>query len=188
MIMVRVSQADARQEAILTATAHLIEKGGPDSVSMRAIADETGLSRPAIYQYFASKEHIFAELVINEMADLSNELDEKAQKTDDPVIQLTIWVRHTLEYLTSASHRVVKEISPDSLPEDKRGLVRAMHGQFMLTLYSPLAKLTPENPQALAGFVYSAVVASAARIAEGGDFETEAATLERFVISGVIGA
>ena len=133
MMMVRASQADARQEAILTATAHLIEKGGPDSVSMRAIADETGLSRPAIYQYFASREHIFAELVINEMADLSNELDEKAQKTDDPVIQLTIWVRHTL-------------------------------------------------------FVYAAVVASAARIAEGGDFETEAATLERFVISGVIGA
>ena len=187
MMMVRASQADQRQESILAAAAFLIEKSGTDAVTMSSIAERTGLSRSAIYQYFASREHILAELVLDDMADLSNELDEIVAKTDDPLLQLTAWVRHTLAYLSSPSHKIVKEISMDSVPEDKRGLLRAMHGQFMLTLLSPLTRLSPEDPQSLARFVYSSVVAASERIAEGGDLETEAATLERFVIAGVTG-
>jgi len=188
MMMVRVSQASVRQEAILRAASNLIESGGCEAVSMKSIASETGLSRPAIYQYFKSREHILGELVLDEMADLANQLDEAAAKTDDPAEQLSSWVRHTLGYLISPAHKVVKEISIDALPEDQRGLLKAMHGQFMLTLLSPLTRLTPDDPNAVAGFVYSAVVAAASRIAEGGDLETEAATLERFIISGVTGA
>jgi AcrR family transcriptional regulator len=185
MMMVRASQADVRQSAILQAAADLIETIGCDAVTMKSIAEITGLSRPAVYQYFASREHILGELVLNEMADLSNELDLQVAKTDDPILQLSIWVRGTLDYLISPSHKVVKEISIDSLPVDQRGMLKAMHGQFMLSLLSPLARLSPEDSQALAGFVYSSVVAAADRIAKGGDYETEAATLERFVIAGV---
>lgn len=186
--MVRASQADARQEAILQAAASLIEIHGCEAVTMKAIAQLTGLSRPALYQYFGSREHILAELVLDEMADLANELDRVAALNLDPIDQLAAWVQGTLQYLISPSHKVVKEISIESLPEDKRGVLKAMHGQFMLTLLSPLSRLTPEDTQAVAGFVYSAVVAAADRITEGGDPVSEAATLERFVIAGVTGA
>ncbi|MEY4424125.1 MAG: hypothetical protein RLZZ258_1228, partial [Actinomycetota bacterium] len=60
---------------ILGAAQQLIADKGVDAVSMAALASATGLSRPAIYQYFASKEDVLAELVINEMADLSNAID-----------------------------------------------------------------------------------------------------------------
>lgn len=166
----------------------LLQEGGCDAVTMQAIASKTSLSRSAIYQYFSSRDHILAELVLDEMADLANELDLIAARIADPLAQLTSWVHSTLSYLTSSSHKVVKQISIESLPEDQRGLLKAMHGQFMLTLFSPLRKLTPEDPHALAGFVYSAVVAAAARIDEGGDFASEAATLERFIVAGVSGS
>jgi len=188
MMMVRVSQSAVRQEAILRAAALLIQEGGCEAVTMQSVASRTSLSRSAIYQYFASRDHILAELVFDEMADLANELDQIASRVSDPLEQLTAWVQATLSYLTSSSHKVVKQISIDSLPEDQRGLLKAMHGQFMLTLFSPLAKLTPEDPHAVAGFVYSAVVAAAGRIDEGGDFASEAATLERFVVAGVSGS
>jgi len=186
--MVRTSQSDARQAAILAAAGRIIESEGVGKVSMKGISDIAGISRPAVYQYFASREHILAELVLNDMADLANELDALAAATTDPVEQLRAWVLHTLAYLVSPSHKIIKEISIEMLPADKRGLLRAMHGQFMLTLFSPLAELSPEDPHALSGFVYSAVSAAADRIAEGGDFGTEAATLERFLISGVVGS
>lgn len=185
--MSRASQAGVRQEAILQAASSLIQNHGCEAVTMNALAQLNGISRPALYQYFASREHILAELVLDAMADLANELDAVAAQNLDPTDQLIAWVHSTLKYLLSPSHKVVKENSIDSLPEDKRGLLKAMHGQFMLTLFSPLSKLTPEDPHALARFVYSSVVAAADRIAEGGDFEIEAATLERFVVSGVSG-
>lgn len=187
-MMVRVSQAALRQEVILQSAADLLKEGGCEAVTMAAIATKTSLSRSALYQYFSSRDHILAELVLDEMADLANDLDQIASQFSNPLDQLTAWVHATLGYLTSSSHKVLKEISLESLPEDQRGLLKAMHGQFMLSLFSPLSRLTPEDPQALAGFVYSAVTAAATRIDEGGDFETEAATLERFVVAGVSGS
>ena len=171
----------------MTAASELVAQYGSEHLSMASVAERTGLSRTAIYQYFGSREHILGELVINEMADLANQLDELVAVSEEPVEQLKIWMRHTLDYLISPSHRVVKEVSTKKLPDEMRGILRGMHGQFMLTLLSPLSKLSPEDSQALAGFVYSSVVACAGRIEQGGDLETEAATLERFVLVGVIG-
>jgi AcrR family transcriptional regulator len=67
--------SDERQEAILEAAQSLIAANGVEGVSMAELAKATGLSRPAIYQYFASKDHVLAELVINEMADLRNAIE-----------------------------------------------------------------------------------------------------------------
>jgi AcrR family transcriptional regulator len=186
-VMARPSNALLKQNLILEAAASIIMQSGAGSVSMSSIASATSFSRSGIYQYFASREHILAELVLNDMADLANELDRIVSKASGPEEQLELWVQRTLEHLLSAQHRAISEISIQSLPDESRGLLRSMHGQFMLTLMSPLQKLSPEDPQALAGFVYSSVVAAAKRIEEGGDFETEAATLKRFVISGVVG-
>lgn len=188
MMTPRVSRADERQQLILEAASTLITAQGAEAVTMKALAQLNGISRPALYQYFASREHILAELALDAMADLANELDRVAAMDVDATDQLVAWVRGTLNYLISPSHKIVKEISIESLPEDKRGLLKAMHGQFMLTLFSPLSKLTPEDPHAVAGFVYSAVVAAAGRIAEGGDLEIEAATLERFIVAGLSGS
>jgi AcrR family transcriptional regulator len=66
---------DDRLESILEAAQALIAASGVESVSMAQLGKTTGLSRPAIYQYFSSKEDVLAELVINEMADLSNAID-----------------------------------------------------------------------------------------------------------------
>ncbi|MEY4944358.1 MAG: hypothetical protein RIR81_460 [Actinomycetota bacterium] len=178
---------DEQQERLLLAAAELVATLGAEAVTMASVAHRSGISRTAVYQYFDSRDHILGELVINDMADLANLLDQKVSVTEDPVEQLKIWVRQTLDYLISPSHRLVKEVSIQKLPADIRALVRGMHGQFMLTLLSPLAKLSPDDSQALAGYVYSAVVACASRIEKGGDLEDEAATLERFVLLGVIG-
>jgi AcrR family transcriptional regulator len=186
-VMARPSNALLKQNLILEAAAEIIMESGASSVTMSSIAQASGVSRSGIYQYFSSREHILAELVINDMADLANELDKIVSQTSSPEKQLELWVQHTLTHLLSSYHRVVSEISIKSLPEESRSLLRSMHGQFMLSLMSPLGKLSPEDSQALAGFVYSSVVAAAKRIEEGGDFETEAATLKRFVISGVVG-
>ena len=186
--MVRHKVRDERQESILAAAQHLIATHGVDAVSMSSLAESTGLSRPAIYQYFASREHVLAELVINEMADLSNAIDEMIATLDDPMERVRVWLHYSLAHLASAEHRAIRQISMATLPDESRGLLRAMHGHFMTALISPLAELGIPDAPATCHLLYASVAAAAERIDEGSDFVREASALERFAVAGIEGA
>jgi AcrR family transcriptional regulator len=180
-----ISTFDARQQAILSAAVEIIAGAGQDAVSMAALAEKTGLSRPAIYQYFASREHVLGELLINEMADLSNELDRLVADVSDPLERIRIWMHYSLAHLSSAQHRSVREISIENLPEDQRGMLRAMHGYFMMSLITPLNELGVEDSSALCGLIYGSVATAAKRIDAGSEFTVEARALEKFAMAGV---
>lgn len=179
---------DARQDLILEKAQALIAKSGVDSVTMANLAEQTGLSRPAIYQYFANRETVLAELVLNEMADLSNALDEHLGKLDSPLERVRVWVHYSLAHLSSAEHRIIRQISLDALPEESRGMINAMHGHFMSSLISPLNQLGVRDPGALCHLIFASVAQAAKRIDEGSEFVREAAVLERFTIAGIRGA
>lgn len=176
---------DERQEQILAAASRLIATQGVDSVTMAKLAAETGLSRPAIYQYFASKDHVLAELVINEMADLSNDIERHVEGLNDQLERVRFWVHYSLAHMASAEHRIIREISVQSLPEDKRGMIMAMHGHFMMALFSPLGALGVKDVTATAHLIFASVAAAAKRIDEGSEFVREAAALEQFTIAGL---
>lgn len=178
--------SDERQEAILAAAQSLIAAKGVDAVSMADLAKATGLSRPAIYQYFASKDHVLAELVINEMADLSNAIERHIEGLKDPMERIRIWVHYSLAHLASAEHRIIREISIASLPEDSRGMINAMHGHFMTALLSPVREIGIRDVPATAHLIFASVAAAAKRIDEGSEFVREAAALEQFTIAGLM--
>ncbi|HLP23646.1 MAG TPA: helix-turn-helix domain-containing protein [Microbacteriaceae bacterium] len=177
--------ADARRESILRAAMTLISERGTTAFTVGDVAKATGFSRPAVYQYFRSREDILGELLVNDMADLSNEIDRLVATENEPMEQIRVWVHYALAHLASPEHRVVREISAAELDERHRGELRAMHGYLMTSLISPLRQLGAADPAALVHMVFAAVGSASDRISEGASFVTEAATLERFVISGI---
>ena len=177
--------SDERQEAILEAAQSLIATKGVDAVSMAELAKATGLSRPAIYQYFASKDHVLAELVINEMADLSNAIERHIEGLKDPMERIRIWIHYSLAHLASAEHRIIREISIASLPEESRGMINAMHGHFMVALLSPISEIGVKDVTATAHLIFASVAGAAKRIDEGSEFVREAAALEQFTVAGL---
>jgi len=178
--------SDERQGAILEAAQSLIATKGVDGVSMAELAKATGLSRPAIYQYFSSKDHVLAELVINEMADLSNAIERHIEGLADPMERIRIWIHYSLAHLASAEHRIVREISIASLPEESRGMINAMHGHFMVALLSPVREIGVNDVTATAHLIFASVAAAAKRIDEGSEFVREAAALEQFTVAGLV--
>jgi AcrR family transcriptional regulator len=56
------AQAEKRAEARRVA-AELAAEGGYDAVTMTAVADRIGVSRATIYRYFASRDHLLAEIM-----------------------------------------------------------------------------------------------------------------------------
>jgi len=60
----RLSQAQAEKRAEARRVAsEIASESGYDAVTMTAVADRIGVSRATIYRYFASKDHLLAEIM-----------------------------------------------------------------------------------------------------------------------------
>jgi AcrR family transcriptional regulator len=180
-----ISIANTRRAAILQSSLRVLDNEGIEAISMARIAQETGLSRPAIYQYFSSRENILGELLMNDMADLSNEVDRIVSGVDEPMEQVRLWIHYSLAHMASKEHRVVREISVKNLREEQRGELMAMHGMFLTSLISPLKNLGVEDPSSVVSMIYASLSSAAERIAAGKSFISEAASVEKFVIAGI---
>ena len=51
------------RERIFLSAAQLFSAKGYNGVSMRELAEHSGLSKPAIYYYFGNKEGIYSQLI-----------------------------------------------------------------------------------------------------------------------------
>lgn len=54
----------ARRGRIVAAGLSLLEQGEYDKIQMRDVAEEAGVSLGTVYRYFASKEHLFAAVIV----------------------------------------------------------------------------------------------------------------------------
>ena len=63
-------RAIATVEAIVEASAHILEKDGFEHYSTNAIAERAGVSIGSLYQYFPSKDAITRALIAREMRSL----------------------------------------------------------------------------------------------------------------------
>jgi AcrR family transcriptional regulator len=64
-------RAATTQEIIQTARKLLVEQG-PDAVSLRAIAREMGMTAPALYRYFGSREELLRHLVASIFTEIAD--------------------------------------------------------------------------------------------------------------------
>lgn len=75
------------EEEILRAAAEVLERGGPDALTTRAVCDAAGVKSPTLYHYFGDKNGLAAALVRRGLADFVARKRAGAA-TDDPMQQL----------------------------------------------------------------------------------------------------
>lgn len=61
---------DARREAILVAAAAAFARSAYGEVTVAAVAADVGASEALVYRYFSGKDHLYAEVLRAELADL----------------------------------------------------------------------------------------------------------------------
>ena len=69
----RVGRAE-RRELLLDAAAALVRAGDAESVSMEAVAEQAGVSRPLVYKHFANRDELLGELYRRAAAQLHDQL------------------------------------------------------------------------------------------------------------------
>ena len=175
----------SRRDTILVAARAVLGDGGSGAVTMHSLAERTGLSRPAVYQYFPSREHVLGELMLNDIADLANNLERLVGPLSDPYEQVRVWVHYCLAYLASEEHQLIQHIGRERLPADQLGEIGVLHGMFMTSLLRPLQALGARAPESLVHLIYGAVSAAATRVINGSDLTVEAHSLESFALAGL---
>ncbi|WP_326841049.1 TetR/AcrR family transcriptional regulator [Streptomyces sp. NBC_01558] len=73
-MVTRAESAAATRDALLHAASDLLDHGGPDAVTLRAVGARAGVSRGAPYGHFADKEHLLTQLAIDAWHALAEQL------------------------------------------------------------------------------------------------------------------
>src|SRR4051794_25463875 len=77
----RLTRAD-RRDFLLDAAAELVSTGDMDAVSMEAVAERAGVSRPLVYKHFANRSEMLGALYQREAALLHAELAAAVASAD----------------------------------------------------------------------------------------------------------
>ncbi len=79
-------QGDLLREEILEAAERLLlETGSEDAVSIRAVADATGVTPPSIYRHFQDKTHLMFEVCARQLLRIDDVLQAAVAGIDDPL-------------------------------------------------------------------------------------------------------
>ena len=104
---------------ILDAAATLLEQSGSEeSITLRAVAREIGISAPSIYAHFADREAIVETLLEVGFAEFLRALRQAIDTETDPLKRLQAGCAAYLRYATEQPHRyrVLFERRPVSVP------------------------------------------------------------------------
>lgn len=91
---------DNQQDKILKSAQMLFGKYGMKKTSMSEIASEAGMGKATVYHYFASKEHIFAAVIEQEIMKFWLKINQRLHKfKDDPRAKLKGFFIAKMKYI-----------------------------------------------------------------------------------------
>ncbi len=125
----RLPTAERRAE-ILAAALSLFGRKAYDSVGMRDVAAECGLSAAAIYRHFPNKESLLVGL-FDRLSDTMNPVIRAASRFDDPRERLDYLVgQHVAMVLAEPMMIPVYQHEAASLPVEERQRFRAVESRY----------------------------------------------------------
>ncbi len=138
-----------RREEILRTAAELFARRGFHGVSVADLGAACGVSGPALYKHFASKDAVLAEMLVS----ISEELlavGKERIADGEGLVGLVDW--HVTFALANKPLIVVQDRDWSSLPDDARERVRTLQRKYVDLWVRQLRQRHPglSRPQALA--------------------------------------
>jgi len=136
--------AASRREQILSTAAALFAQRGFHGVSVADLGAACGVSGPALYRHFASKDAMLAEMLVGISERLLDEGRRRADETTSPHEALTALVRWHIEFaLQHPDLIVVQDRDWAALPDQARERVRALQRDYVEIWVDVLVEVRP---------------------------------------------
>jgi AcrR family transcriptional regulator len=142
---VTVAPLPSRREQILATAAELFAARGFHGVSVSDIGAACGISGPALYKHFASKDAVLAEMLVSiseQLLEVGRERSTRAGDARGALRALVDW--HVDFALRDRPLIVVQDRDWESLPDDAREQVRRLQRQYVDLWADRLRELHPE--------------------------------------------
>jgi AcrR family transcriptional regulator len=135
----------SRRDQILETAAELFATRGFHGVSVADLGAACGISGPALYKHFPSKQAMLAEMLVSISEELLRVGRERVDAADDPAAAVAALVDWHVDF--ALRHRpliVVQDRDWESLPEDARERVRALQRSYVDLWAAQLRLLDPD--------------------------------------------
>jgi AcrR family transcriptional regulator len=142
---VTATQEPTRREQILATAADLFAARGFHGVSVAELGAACGITGPALYKHFPSKQAMLAEMLVSISERLLTVGRERVAASSDPADAVRALVDWHVEFaLGQRSLIVVQDRDWESLPADAREQVRTLQRKYVDVWAGQLRKLRPE--------------------------------------------
>src|ERR1700712_5273274 len=140
----------SRREQILQAAAQLFAERGSRAVGVDDVGAAVGVTGPAIYRHFASKDAMLAEMLLRSSERrLAGGTERIAAAGDDPAGQLRALVHFHVDFaLDNPALITVQDRDLGALSEPDARRVRQLQRRYVEEWVTVLAKLRPQNTTA----------------------------------------
>ncbi len=125
-------EATSRRDQILATAAELFAARGFHGVSVADLGAACGISGPALYKHFVSKDAVLAEMLVSISEELLRVGGERVAAADDPPAAIHGLVAWHVDF--ALRHRaliVVQDRDWESLPDDARERVRTLQREYV---------------------------------------------------------
>ena len=135
----------SRREQILRAAAQLFAERGARAVGVDDVGAAVGVTGPAIYRHFASKDAMLAEMLVRISERLLSGGSERvADAGDDAAAQLRALIAFQVEFaLDNPALITVQDRDLGSLPDADAAQVRRLQRRYVEVWVTVLARLHP---------------------------------------------
>ena len=175
---------EARRDALLVAAAQLMQEGKTFTVAQ--VAQEVGLSRSAVYEYYGSAADLIADVLVDEMALWVDEITPAVSAIADPMGRIAAWVTSVLNYVEQGRHALVKSAGAVELPPARRAQVQGMHRELVAPLSEALTELSVSDVRQMGSFIWGVTDAAITRIeTQGCNAQLEAKAVMEFIDRGL---
>ncbi|MGH3929568.1 MAG: SACE_7040 family transcriptional regulator [Pseudonocardiaceae bacterium] len=138
------SGTSTRREQILRVAARLFARRGFHGVSIAELGAAVGVSGPAFYRHFPSKEALLAEMLVGISEYLLDGATVRAARADNPRQALTELVDFHVDFALRHPELItVQDRDLANLPEQPRRQVRTLQRAYVEIWVDTLRKLTP---------------------------------------------
>ena len=144
------AERPSRREEILRAAAQLFAERGSRAVGVDDVGAAVGVTGPAIYRHFASKDAMLAEMLLRISETLlAGGTDRVADAGEDPAAQLRALIAFHVDFaLDNPALITVQDRDLGSLPDADAAQVRRLQRRYVEVWVDVLSRLVPGSDAA----------------------------------------
>ncbi len=155
------------------------------TVTMGVVAERTGLSRSAVYEYYRCAADLIADVVVDELTAWIDHVDVTVADIEDPTARLVTWIRESLAYVADGRHALVRAAGDATLPPVRRAQVQSLHRQLTGPVHAALLDLGVADADRIASYIWSVVEMATRHIEAGRPADDEVDAAIAFAMAGV---